>query len=212
MSIFMDALEGTRLYPLTDRELSELTHVEQVQKLSDSGVKIIQLREKHLTSQEFYEQAKSALHVARQKGVKLIINDRVDIALALGADGVHVGQDDLPADAARRLLGDSSIIGVSTHSREQAEMAAQLPVDYVAIGPIFSTNTKLSSNKPLGLEGLAEIRVSIGSIPLVAIGGINSENAHKVLQAGANAVAVISDLWAPADGAAKRLKRLISGS
>jgi len=150
------------------------------------------------------------MQVARDRGVKILINDRVDIAMALKADGVHLGQDDLPPEAARRLLGDDSIIGLSTHSVNQARIAAKLPVNYVAIGPVFATATKSSAHPALGLSGLARVREAIGAIPLVAIGGINRENAASVLEAGADVVAIISDFWAPGEDAATRTKLLFN--
>src|SRR5688500_17076088 len=157
-SLFLNALANTRLYPLTDRGLSGLSHAEQVSHLSAAGATLIQLREKVLSSLQFYEEAAEALRVARESGVKIIINDRVDIALALQADGVHLGQDDLPPEAARELLGPDAIIGVSTHTLEQASISTKLPVDYIAIGPIFSTSTKQSSNLAVGVDGLGQIR------------------------------------------------------
>ena len=139
---------------------------------------------------EFYEEAKAA----QQSGVRLIINDRVDIALAAGAAGVHLGQDDLSPEAARKLLGPDAIIGYSTHNIDQAMSATKLPIDYLAIGPIFSTTTKTDTAPVLGLDGLLAVRRAIGQFPLVAIGGITLENAREVINAGADSVAVISAL------------------
>jgi len=195
-SSVLHALVGSKFYPITDQHLSRLSHAEQVAQLSDCGATLIQLREKIDPPSRFYADAEAALRVARERGVKIIINDRVDIALALNADGVHLGREDLAPEAARRILGDTAIIGFSTHNIEQARLAAQMPVDYVAIGPIFSTATKRSTNPPVGLEGLKPVRQVVGDLPLVAIGGITSENFKMVLQAGADAVSVISDIWA----------------
>ena len=178
------------VYPLTDVQLSGLSHAEQVRLLSLGGASLIQLREKRMPALEFYEQAKAA----QQSGVQLIINDRVDIALATGAAGVHLGQDDLPPDAARQLLGPRAIIGYSTHNVDQAISAVKLPIDYLAIGPIFSTSTKTDTAPVLGLEGLRAVRRAIGQFPLVAIGGITQTNARDVIDAGADSVAVISAL------------------
>lgn len=196
-STFLNALAGTRLYPLTDRCLSGLSHGEQVSHLGKQGVRLIQLREKLLSPLEFYREAARAMRVAREQGVLIIVNDRIDIAIALKADGVHLGQDDLPPEAARRLLGRNAIIGFSTHNLEQAQLATNMPVDYIALGPIFATSTKQAAEAPVGLAGLQRVRQVVGKTPLVAIGGITSENSQQVFDAGADAVAVISDVWSP---------------
>ncbi len=181
-----------KIYPITDARLSGLSHAEQVRRLGAGGATLVQLREKHLSPREFYREAEDALRVARELGVRLIINDRADIAHALAADGVHLGQDDLPPAAARGLLGERAVIGFSTHNEEQAREAIELPVDYLAIGPIFPTSSKENPDPVVGLEGLRRVRRIVGQIPLVAIGGIRPENAREVLRAGADSVAVIS--------------------
>ncbi|MEP6818402.1 MAG: thiamine phosphate synthase [bacterium] len=211
-SSFLRALAGAHLYPITDRHLSVLSHADQVTQLSDCGATLIQLREKVDTASKFYADAEAALRIARARDVKIIINDRVDIALALNADGVHLGQEDLPPRAARRILGSDAIIGFSTHNLEQVRRAAQMPLDYVAIGPIFATATNMSSNPPVGLKGLDHVRKALGTIPLVAIGGITSENFRSVLQAGANAVAVISDIWLPAAETSTKIQCFLNSS
>ena len=183
-----------RIYPLTDVQLTGLSHAEQVESLTVGGASLIQLREKRLSPREFYEQAKAAVAGAARRGVKLIVNDRVDVALAVGALGVHLGQDDMPPDAARKLLGSNAVIGYSTHNVEQAIAATKLPIDYLAIGPIFATTTKSDTAPVLGLEGLRTVRRAIGAFPLVAIGGITRSNAREVIDAGADSVAVISAL------------------
>ena len=198
-SVFLDSLGTTRIYPITDRSLSGLSHAEQVAALAKRGMTVVQLREKNLSPSEFYQEAVDAVLVARHNDIKIIINDRVDIALAIRADGVHLGQDDLPVEAARRLLGNDAIIGLSTHDVAQALEAASQPIDYLAIGPIFPTFTKESSNPPVTLAGLAVVREAVSRIPLVAIGGLNAANHAKAIAGGADAVAVISDLWR-ADG------------
>jgi thiamine-phosphate pyrophosphorylase len=207
-SIFLDGLGKNRLYPLTDRQLSGLSHAEQVSQLGENGVTLVQLREKTLSPLEFFTEAKAALQIAHEYGVKIIINDRVDIAMALKADGVHLGQEDLPPEAARRILGADVIIGFSTHNPEQARGAAKMPVDYIAIGPIFATNTKQTSHPPVGLQGLRLVRDELGQTPLVAIGGITSLNYQEVLDAGADAVALIRDLWFPPGHVAAQIGRL----
>jgi thiamine-phosphate pyrophosphorylase len=208
-SIFLNTLANTRLYPLTDRRLSRLSHAEQVSHLSKGGATVVQLREKILSPLEFYREAAEALRVARERSVKIIINDRVDIALALKADGVHLGQDDLPPEAARELLGPEVIIGFSTHTLAQALLSTKMPIDYIAIGPIFSTATKQSSEPAVGLDGLGQVRKAVGEIPLVAIGGITSQNGQDVLDAGADAIAVISDIWNSSRQVAVQTERLL---
>lgn len=183
-----------RLYAITDARLTKLSHAEQVLRLSLGGARLIQLREKHAEAREFFAEAEAALRVARSRGVRLIINDRVDVALALGADGVHLGQDDLPPEAARSILGERAIIGFSTHNIEQAEAAARLPIDYLAIGPVFATSSKENPDPLVGLDGLKRVRRAVPNLPLVAIGGITPENAQETMDAGADSLAVISAL------------------
>jgi thiamine-phosphate pyrophosphorylase len=198
-----------RVYPLTDVQLSGLSHAEQVRLLSLGGAMLVQLREKQMSPKEFYEQAKAAVIVAEQCGVRVIINDRVDVALAVRADGVHLGQDDMPPEAARKLLGSEAIIGYSTHNVEQAIEASKLPIDYLAIGPIFGTATKSDTAPVLGLEGLRAVRQAIGDFPVVAIGGITSSNAHDVIEAGADSVGLISALLARPDGITEATQTLL---
>jgi len=200
-----------KLYPITDTRLSGLSHAEQVRRLCAGGATFIQLREKHLSPREFYKEAEEALRVARSCGARLIINDRVDIALALKASGVHLGQDDLPPALARELLGEDAIIGFSTHNVEQAIEAARLPVDYIAIGPIFETKSKENPEAIVGLEGLRRVRQAVGKIPLVAIGGIKRESIRETLAAGADAVAVISLLLAGQQEIEDRTREILAG-
>lgn len=190
-----DARGLPQLYAITDARLSGLPHAEQVLRLARGGARLIQLREKQRGAGEFFREAETALKIARRLRVRLIINDRVDVALALGADGVHLGQDDLPPLAARRILGDRALIGFSTHNVEQAVAASALPVDYLAIGPLFATSSKENPDPVVGLDGLRHVREAVPRhIPLVAIGGITPENAQAVLAAGADSLAVISAL------------------
>ena len=201
-----------KLYPITDVRLSGLTHAEQVARFSAGGATLVQLREKSMSPREFYDEAQKALRVARAGGVRLIINDRVDIALALRADGVHLGQDDLTPEAARRLLGEDAVIGFSTHNVEQAlEAARRWPVDYIALGPIYPTTSKENPDPVVGLDGLRRVRTLLPpGIPLVAIGGINHTNAPATLAAGADAVALISALLAgETDGIPRRMRELL---
>jgi len=198
-----------RIYPLTDVPLSRISHAEQVQLLSLGGASLIQLREKRMPPREFYEQAKKAVAVALSCGVQLLINDRIDVALAVGAAGVHLGQDDMPPEAARKLLGPNAVIGYSTHNIQQAIAATKLPIDYVAIGPIFATTTKSDTAPVLGLDGLRTVRQAIGTFPLVAIGGITHGNASKVIEAGADSVAVISALLSNSHGIREATRSLL---
>lgn len=198
-----------KVYPLTDTHLSGLSHAEQVALLADGGATLVQLREKRLAALQFYEEAKTALDVARARGVRLIINDRADIAQALGL-GVHLGQDDLPPEAARRLLGEEAVIGYSTHTVAQAIAAAELPIDYLAIGPIFATATKDNPSPVVGQDGLRAVRSALGNIPLVAIGGITPANSRKVIAAGADSVAMISGLLTDSAGVSAALRGLLT--
>lgn len=201
---------STRLYTITDTQISGLSHVTQVAQLCAGGARLIQLREKHLAPGEFYCEAEAALRAARSQGARIIINDRADIAFALRADGVHLGQDDLPPEAARRLLGPDAVIGFSTHNAEQAERASNMPIDYIAIGPIFATQTKVDPEPVVGLDGLRRVRDAAGVIPLVAIGGITTANAAEVIAAGADAVALIVGLLAPPTSIQDRTRELLA--
>jgi thiamine-phosphate pyrophosphorylase len=195
-----------QLYPITDTKLSGLSHAEQVARMIAGGARFIQLREKYATPADFYREAKEAVEIAHAQGVKVIINDRVDIALALKAAGVHLGQDDMPPAAARRLLGDNAIIGFSTHNIEQVSAAVSLPLDYIAFGPIFPTRTKKDPDPVVGLDALVLIRKRLGDFPLAAIGGIDEANFRDVLQAGADSAAVLSALLSSPDLITERVK------
>jgi thiamine-phosphate pyrophosphorylase len=199
-----------KLYAITDARLSALTHAEQLRRLSEGGATLVQLREKHASPREFYREAGAALRVARAHGVNVIVNDRADIALALKADGVHLGQDDLDPASARRLLGDDFIIGYSTHDLSQLEAAARLPVNYVAFGPVFPTRTKENPDPVVGLELLSRARAALDpALPLVAIGGVTRENARAALAAGADSVAVVGALLSEPTEIARRTREFL---
>lgn len=187
-----------RLYPITDILISGQSHAEQVEQLAAGGATLIQLREKLASPREFYESALQAMSVARALSVQIVINDRVDIAIAVKADGAHVGQTDLPPDRARALLGESRILGYSTHTLEQALAATSAPVDYIAIGPVFQTRTKQRPDEVVGLEAVKVVRQHVTK-PLVAIGGITLATARAVIEAGADSIAVIADLLSAGD-------------
>lgn len=184
------------IYPITDDTISELSLVEQFDQFVAAGAEIVQLRAKRSTSLALFHAANEMMASARRTNVRLIINDRVDIALAVGADGVHLGQTDLSPVEARRLLGDDVMIGHSTHNIEQLRSAVNMPIDYVAIGPIFATATKQDHDPIVGLDLVRVARETVGDMPLIAIGGITSENAASVVAAGADSVAAISTLLA----------------
>ena len=198
-----------KIYPITDRQLSGLSHAEQVQRLINGGATFVQLREKHLPAIDFLRDAEAASKVAGNNRVTLIINDRVDIAMAARARGVHLGQDDLPVEAARRLLRDDVLIGFSTHTQQQMEAAVRLPIDYVAFGPLFSTRTKQNPDPTVGLEQLRAVRSIAADLPLVAIGGITRANVQAVLEAGADSVAVISSVVSEPSKIEQNMRRML---
>ena len=183
-----------KIYPITDTRIANLSHAEQCKKLIIGGASLIQIREKYALTDEFYNAANEVIKIAQQQDIKVLINDRVDIAVAVEADGVHLGQDDLPPLQAREILGDDAIIGFSSHSVKQAMEASKLPIDYIAIGPVFSTTTKENPDESVGLDGVKKVRGVIGDFPLVAIGGINLQNYQQVLKAGADSVAIVSEI------------------
>ncbi len=195
-----------KIYPITDIKISGQTHAEQVRNLIKGGAAFIQLRDKHSSSIEFFDSAKEAVEEAAATKTKIIINDRVDIALAVGAAGVHLGQDDLPPEHAREILGKDAIIGFSTHSEDQAIRAIALPIDYIAIGPVFRTTTKENPDELVGIEGIRAVKASIGGFPLVAIGGITEGEIREILSAGADSVAMISGLLSDPQQIAERFQ------
>ena len=197
-----------KIYPITDTTISGLSHHDQVKQLIEGGATLIQLREKRTSPRKFFQDAREALSIAHSAGIRLIINDRVDIAMAIGADGVHLGQTDMPVEAARRLLGDHAIIGFSTHNVNQVEEAVRLPIDYLAFGPIFPTASKENPDPIVGLAELAQVKTLVGSLPLVAIGGISSEAIREVLMSGADSVAIISAVLKRAHPIAENLRNL----
>jgi len=198
-----------KVYPITDARISGLSHVRQVKQMIAAGASFIQLREKHVGPSDFYVAAAEVIEIARPQGLRIIINDRVDIALALSADGVHLGQDDMPPGTARDVLGNDAIIGFSTHSIAQVEAAADLPIDYLAFGPVFSTQSKENADAVVGLELLRQARLITGDIPLVAIGGITAVNVRSVIDAGADSAAVIGAIVSEPDEIEARTRELL---
>ncbi|MHB8771628.1 MAG: thiamine phosphate synthase [Syntrophales bacterium] len=190
------------LYFVTDRSLCGTRPVEDVVLAAiRGGAACVQLREKSAATRAFVEEARMIKELMAPFRVPLIINDRLDVALAVGADGVHLGQDDMPYEIARRLLGPNAIIGVSVETWADVERAETLDVDYLGVSPIFSTPTKTDTKAPWGIEGLARIR-AFSRHPLVAIGGLNAANAAAIVKAGADGVAVVSAICTSPDPAA----------
>ena len=165
-----------------------------------AGARFIQIRAKGVSSSAFLKLSEEVVSRTRKAGATVIVNDRADIARLAGADGVHLGQDDLEPAMARRILGGEAIIGLSTHSIEQVRLACRQPIDYLAVGPIFRTSTKETTDRAVGTELVGQARTAVGlaglDTPIVAIGGITLDRARSVIQAGATSVAVISDLLA----------------
>jgi thiamine-phosphate pyrophosphorylase len=190
----MSMIQIPKLYAVTDRQWSNCTHEEIVRMLLTGGARFIQLRDKEAGGRELLEQAMACLKLTREAGATLIINDRVDVALTAGADGVHLGQEDLSVAEAREILGEDKIIGVSTHSIAQFRAALETSADYIALGPVYPTTTKENPAAVVGLNLVSEAR-KLTDRPLVAIGGINHKRAPKVIAAGADCVAVISALY-----------------
>ena len=170
-----------------------LSFQQLARQLCAGGVRLLQLRVKQQPTRDFVSLATAVQRICRRYQCTLIINDRLDVALAVGADGVHLGQEDLPLAAARKIVGGEKIIGVSTHTAQQALSAEQAGADYIGFGPLFGTTTKTTGYTARGLGQLQEVRQQV-RIPIVAIGGITAERAPAVLRAGADAVALISDI------------------
>jgi thiamine-phosphate diphosphorylase len=187
------------LYALIDpAQAGGRSSVEVAEALLAAGVRLIQYRDKQASSRELYASARQVAECVRQAGGIFIVNDRADIARAVDADGVHVGQDDLPVESARALLGPGKLVGYSTHVLEQVREADASSADYIAFGPIFPTASKANPDRVVGLSGLREARKATRK-PLVAIGGISLETARAVIEAGADSIAVISALVGASD-------------
>ncbi|MCC7496493.1 MAG: thiamine phosphate synthase [Bryobacterales bacterium] len=196
------------LYLVTDRgQMGGRDLVNVVEAAARGGVTVVQLREKDASTREFIELARRLKPMLADLGVPLIINDRVDVALATGADGVHLGRNDMDYATARRLLGPEALIGISVETGNQQAPAS---ADYLGVSPIFDTPTKRDTAPAWGLEGLRRLRAQVTQ-PLVAIGGIHLENARLVMEAGADGIAVVSAICTAEDPeeAARELRRVI---
>jgi thiamine-phosphate pyrophosphorylase len=180
------------VYLVTDRGLSRgRSTLEIVQAAVRGGVSVVQLREKEVGTRRFYEEGLTIREHLRSSGIPLIINDRIDLTLALDAEGVHLGQDDMPADIARRILGPEKIIGISVNDLSDINRQAHEYADYLAVSPVFFTATKEDLTTPWGIDGIKRVR-SMTHLPIVAIGSIKRDNAHDVIMAGGDCVAVVS--------------------
>jgi thiamine-phosphate pyrophosphorylase len=200
------------LYLVTDRNLARgRSTLDIVKSAVAGGVTCVQLREKECSTLEFIEQALTIKNFLKARGVPLIINDRLDVALAVKADGVHLGQSDMPLEMAQKIAGRSILIGISAESLQDAIKAEKGGADYIGISPIYATPTKTDTASPLGIAGLREIKNRV-KIPLVGIGGLNETNSAEVIRNGADGVAVVSAIVAADDPeiSAMNLKRIIN--
>jgi thiamine-phosphate pyrophosphorylase len=194
------------LYAILDPGLVS-DSVSFARNLADAGVQLIQIRDKRASSRKLYEESKALAELLLPRCVKLVVNDRPDIAAIAGASGVHVGQDDLPVEDARRICGPPNWVGVSTHNLDQLRAADATSADYIAVGPVFPTVTKENPDPVVGLEFLREAR-RLTRKPLVAIGGITLDSAASVFAAGADSIAVIRDLAGASDPVGQARKYL----
>ncbi|BCJ85776.1 thiamine phosphate synthase [Effusibacillus dendaii] len=189
----------SRLYLITGTDfLKNRSLLDTVAAAIEGGADCVQLREKNASSRQLLQMAIDLRKLTAKYNVPLIVNDRVDIALAADADGVHLGQDDLPIDIARKMLGPNKIIGISTHNVEEAIEAERAGASYIGVGPFKPTSTKTDTQPVVGLAGIRQIRQAV-SLPIVAIGGIQQPDVSDIIQSGANGVAVISAIMAADD-------------
>lgn len=187
-----------KLYLITDRKQTKMPLPEAVRLALQGGVPAVQLREKNLPVRELLALAQELRIITREFGAKLFINDHVDVAVAVGADGVHLGHQSMPVDAARKIVGSSMLIGASTHSAQEAKEAEAQGADFITYGPIFETPSKAQYGKPVGKSTIKEVKYHI-NVPLFALGGIKSTNVLQVIAAGADGVALISSILAADD-------------
>jgi thiamine-phosphate pyrophosphorylase len=191
-----------RLYVILDAGMLTEPARETAQKLMDAGVKLLQYRDKNAAARELWEESRAIAEAARRAKCTFIVNDRPDVAYLAEADGVHVGQDDLEVERARKVIGPDRWVGVSTHNLEQFEKAAASSADYIAVGPIFQTSSKANPDPVVGTDLLRRVR-ALTEKPIVAIGGITLERSVDLLVAGADSVAVIGDILKAKDPGAK---------
>jgi thiamine-phosphate pyrophosphorylase len=197
------------VYPITDKRLARKdSHLEIIRELVRGGARLVQVRDKETPARDLLIDLRRCVEFADRQGVLIIVDDRCDLALSSGAGGVHLGQEDLPPLAARRILGSNKIIGFSTHNFAQVKKSLGLPVSYIGFGPVFGTSTKVSGNPTLGIEELRRA-CNRSSKPVVAIGGIQLNQIQEVLAAGATSAAVISDLMR-AQNLARRMEEFLA--
>jgi thiamine-phosphate pyrophosphorylase len=197
------------LYLVTDRALSlGRSNLEVIQAAVRGGVTLVQLREKEATTKEFYQEGLKIRAYLKTRDIPLIINDRIDMALALDAEGVHLGQEDMPIDAARKILGPQKIIGASVFTPEEAKIAEALGADYLGLSPIFVTETKPELTQHLGIKGIPLLKEAV-RIPVVGIGSMSESNAYEAVKAGLDGVAVVSAICSREDprAAAEAIKK-----
>ncbi|HEV8720062.1 MAG TPA: thiamine phosphate synthase [Candidatus Binatia bacterium] len=207
----MPSLVLPPLYAILDpAQIKDRAPESVLRELLEGGAAILQLRVKTMAPSDFFQLAQRARAETRTHGCKLIVNDRVDIALACHADGVHLGQEDLPLAVGRKLMA-AKLVGISTHNVEQAQQAERNGADYIGFGPMFGTTTKDTGYAARGVDMLRKIRAAV-KLPIVAIGGINEQNVREVWQAGANSAAIISDILGANDITAKTKRILTSRS
>lgn len=209
-------MEDFGLYFITDRRLSKKNPVEDARSAVKAGVKIVQYREKEAPTKQMVKECMEINAICKRGNAIFLVNDGSDVALAVGADGVHLGQEDMPYEHARKILGSEKLIGLSAHSAEEALKNQQLGADYTSIGPIYHTATKKDAKASIGLEPIKELRnkqlKDKLKIPFIAIGGINESNIDDVLKAGAKNIAMISAIAAKEDveGAVRGIIKILS--
>jgi thiamine-phosphate pyrophosphorylase len=182
-----------RLYVILDAALITSPERDCALSLAEAGVRFLQYRNKSATARQYLDSSRARAELLCPKGVSFFVNDRPDVAFLAGASGVHVGQDDLEVEQARRVVGSEKLVGVSTHNLEQFQRAAAGSADYIAVGPVFSTSSKANPDPVVGVDFIRKVR-SLTDKPIVAIGGITLERAAAVIEAGADSVAVISGI------------------
>jgi thiamine-phosphate pyrophosphorylase len=187
-----------KLYLITDRHATKMPLPEAITLALQGGVRAVQLREKDLPMRELLALAQELRTITREFGAKLFINDRIDVAVSVNADGVHLGQQSMPVEAARKVVGNDLLVGVSTHNLEEAKAAATGGADFITVGPVFETPSKAKYGAPVGIDLIRLLKKEL-SIPFYAIGGIKSGNIYTVMGAGAFGVALISAIMAAED-------------